>query len=450
MESLTELLADGTTIKQLPFSIGLLKNLKSLSSKGCNRQFTTKSWLSLISSQLDLSECNLSKGDFPINLESLSSLQVLYLEGNNFCSLPYDFSYLSKLEVLGLSYYTSLQSISNLPLNLLEVYATDCASLEKIYDLSKLKTLELWLPNTPFEHKLSNLEMWLGNAPFHHKLSNHKNQMEELHCFQGARIIPLDKLNKNSTIYQISLRVFFDILRNASGARGRLRCRFSLGVVYYTAGDECSMELDDFLYAIISDKINGIDLTYTPTFFGIPGSCGDYIWISHIEIEEYFGYQIKGSEQFEVSFIMTRPLKLKKCGIDLIIQCDGGCTKNYCELRWCDMVWELSPLRNLIQWAHNQEFKEWFWQVMTHGGEVMVAMSEQLPFWVDANCAKAFAAAKAIALARDLGFCDIILEGDSLNIVHALREGGELLSEDGHILDSGGEVDCFGSFKQSM
>ncbi|KAI7981863.1 hypothetical protein LOK49_Contig11G00011 [Camellia lanceoleosa] len=75
--------------------------------------------------------------------------------------------------------------------------------------------------------------------------------------------------------------------------------RFSLGVVYYIPGDECSIELDDFPYAIISDKINGIDLTYTPTFFGIPGSYGDYIWISHIEIEEYFGYQIKGGEQFE-------------------------------------------------------------------------------------------------------------------------------------------------------
>ncbi|KAL7209978.1 hypothetical protein ACSBR1_031532 [Camellia fascicularis] len=43
MESLTELLANGIAIKQLPFSIGLLKNLRSLSLKGCNRQFTTKS-----------------------------------------------------------------------------------------------------------------------------------------------------------------------------------------------------------------------------------------------------------------------------------------------------------------------------------------------------------------------------------------------------------------------
>ncbi|KAL7209983.1 hypothetical protein ACSBR1_031538 [Camellia fascicularis] len=44
MECLTELLGDGTTIKQLPFSIGLLNNLRRLSLKGCNRQLTTESW----------------------------------------------------------------------------------------------------------------------------------------------------------------------------------------------------------------------------------------------------------------------------------------------------------------------------------------------------------------------------------------------------------------------
>ncbi|CAL5376754.1 unnamed protein product [Camellia sinensis] len=67
-------------------------------------------------------------------------------------------------------------------------------------------------------------------------------------------------------------------------------------------------------------------------------------------------------------------------------------------------------------------------------GEVMVAMSEQLPFGVDANCVEAFAAAKAIELAKYLGFSDIILEGDSLNIVKALQEDVELLPEYGHLV----------------
>ncbi|CAL5401578.1 unnamed protein product [Camellia sinensis] len=85
----------------------------------------------------------------------------------------------------------------------------------------------------------------------------------------------------------------------------------------------------------------------------------------------------------------------------------------------------------------------WFKELQTVGvgvvirnsmGEVMGAMSEQLPFWVDADCAEAFAAAKAIELAKYLGFSDIILEGDSLNIVKALWEDVELLPEYGHLV----------------
>ncbi|KAL7179506.1 hypothetical protein ACSBR1_042827 [Camellia fascicularis] len=138
MESLTELLADRTTIKRLPFSIGLLKNLRRLSLKGFFSHFI----LGLCSlTELDLSDHNLFEGDFPADLRSLSSLRVLDLSGNNFCNLPYGFSHLSKLEDLKLNNCRSLQSILDLPPNLLEVQGYGCASLEKISDLSKLKTL---------------------------------------------------------------------------------------------------------------------------------------------------------------------------------------------------------------------------------------------------------------------------------------------------------------------
>lgn len=72
--------------------------------------------------------------------------------------------------------------------------------------------------------------------------------------------------------------------------------------------------------------------------------------------------------------------------------------------------------------------------IRNHLGEVMAALSERLPFWVDSNCAEAYAATKAVELARDLGFTDIHLEGDSLCIVKALREEAEFMSEYGHIL----------------
>ncbi|THG00082.1 hypothetical protein TEA_012378 [Camellia sinensis var. sinensis] len=102
---------------------------------------------------------------------------------------------------------------------------------------------------------------------------------------------------------------------------------FNVGVVYYRTGDEenCSMELDDYPYLIITDKINGIDLTYTPTFFGIPQSCVDYVWTSNIGVEESFGYRIKGGEQFEFCFVLPSPFKIcYKSGILLEWEWEKG------------------------------------------------------------------------------------------------------------------------------
>ncbi|CAL5413906.1 unnamed protein product [Camellia sinensis] len=360
MESLTELLADGTAIKQLPFSIGLLKNLRTLLLKGCNMQLTTKSWFSLISSwvlqrknvdsirflpstvsglcsltKLDLSNRNLSEGDFPVDFGSLSLLRVLKLDGNNFRSLPYGFSHLSKLEDLGLDNCTSLQSISDLPPNLLDLYAYNCASLQKISDLSKLKNLVVWLSNPQFEQILSN---------------RYNDGMEDPHRFQGVQIIPLDRLNKLSNLQNplqhlvdnsflvsdsfytggdLSHRFLHQIIGSSSislevpvvQGEDDFVAGFTWEVVYYRSGDKesCSMELDNFPHVIITDKINGIDFTYTPTFFGIPESCANYLWECHMFVEDYFGYRIKGGEQFEISFIMPSPIKVKQCAVDLIV-----------------------------------------------------------------------------------------------------------------------------------
>ncbi|XP_028101621.1 TMV resistance protein N-like [Camellia sinensis] len=352
MESLTELLADGTAIKQLPFSIGLLKNLRKLSLKGCNRQFTTKSRFSLISSWvlsrkkansirflpssilglcsltiLDLKDCNLSEGDFPGDLRSLSSsLQLLDLQGNNFRSLPYGFSHLSNLKDLFVDYCTSLQFISDLPSNLCRISASNCPSLEKISDVSKLKALQ----------------MWVGNPGFEHILSNRGEGEDCFDYFLGARtIIPLDRLNNLQTLQHLRGRkfdIFFpgdfndDFNYNITGSSSislevpvqredNYVSGFGVGIVYYKAADEesCTMKLDDYPYVIITDKINGIDFTYIPDFFGIPKSSGDYRWGSHIIVGEYFGYRIKGGEQFQVSFIMPSAFKVKRCKTYLVV-----------------------------------------------------------------------------------------------------------------------------------
>ncbi|CAL5417674.1 unnamed protein product [Camellia sinensis] len=310
MESLTELLADGTAVKQLPFSIGLLKNLRRISLKGCLCSLT----------QLDLSDCNLSEGDFPADLRSLSSsLRNLYLGGNNFRSLPYGFNHLSKLENLSLDKCTSLQSISYLPPNLSNISADGCPSLEKISDLPKFKTLMLWLtPNTWEDLRFVGAHMIISA-----RLNNLRTPLRNLRersLFVGDTFNPDDFSrifsNKITGSSSISLEV------PVVGGKNNYVSGFDVEIVFYKADDEesCSIELNDYPYIIFTDKTNDIDFTYTPTSFGFRESSGDYAWSSHIRVDEYFGCRLKGGEQFQVSFIMPSLFKVEQCAMDLIVE----------------------------------------------------------------------------------------------------------------------------------
>jgi len=74
MMALTKLLADGTAIKQLPSSFGLLKNLKTLLLFGFKEQ-SAKSWLSLFSSWMSQKSLN------PVSLLPASISGLLLILG---------------------------------------------------------------------------------------------------------------------------------------------------------------------------------------------------------------------------------------------------------------------------------------------------------------------------------------------------------------------------------
>lgn len=59
--------------------------------------------------------------------------------------------------------------------------------------------------------------------------------------------------------------------------------------------------------------------------------------------------------------------------------------------------------------------------VRDYEGKVMATMCSSMIFIIDPTVAEAFAALKAVAFGRDLGLHNVILEGDVLEIVHALR-----------------------------
>ncbi|XP_062160862.1 disease resistance protein RUN1-like isoform X3 [Alnus glutinosa] len=179
MIALTELLADGIAIKQLPSSFGLLKNLE-IASLSRPKEQSSKSWLSLLLSlmspkslnplcflppsisglrsltKLNLSGRNLSEDMFPVDFESLSSLKFLDLSRNNFRNLPDGIGRLSKLFNFQLQECTTLQSISGLFSSVAMLDASNCTSMERLSVSSNRKSgLYLYLRNC---HKLTEIQ----------------------------------------------------------------------------------------------------------------------------------------------------------------------------------------------------------------------------------------------------------------------------------------------------
>ncbi|XP_021802668.1 disease resistance protein ADR2-like [Prunus avium] len=150
MVSLTTLKADETAIRQIPSSIIKLKKLKVVSLcyvEGSPSTNLLPPSLQSLSSlrELALACWSLTDDAFPKDLSSLISLVHLYLDGNDFCSLP-SLSRLSKLHDLSLNKCKNLRAIPDLPTNLEVLRADGCIALEKMPDFSEMSNIrELYL-----------------------------------------------------------------------------------------------------------------------------------------------------------------------------------------------------------------------------------------------------------------------------------------------------------------
>ncbi|KAJ6861080.1 TMV resistance protein N-like [Populus alba x Populus x berolinensis] len=147
VESLEEFDVSGTSIRQPPASIFLLKNLKVLSFDGCKRivESLTDQRLPSLSGLcslevLDLCACNLREGALPEDIGCLSSLKSLDLSRNNFVSLPRSINQLSGLEMLALEDCTMLESLPEVSSRVQTVYLNGCISLKEIPDPIQLSS----------------------------------------------------------------------------------------------------------------------------------------------------------------------------------------------------------------------------------------------------------------------------------------------------------------------
>ncbi|WMV48342.1 hypothetical protein MTR67_041727 [Solanum verrucosum] len=153
MQSLRHLDAQDTGIKQLPGSVEMLRNLKSLQVGGRNLEAKRRVYqkrshhiesLPISISRLSLRYCGFSDADIPRDIGTLSNLHDLDLRGNSFLYLPFDFSKLPWLKSLRLNDCVNLQtlpSISNLEyLEILEL--RNCQKLVKITGLDNLPSIQ--------------------------------------------------------------------------------------------------------------------------------------------------------------------------------------------------------------------------------------------------------------------------------------------------------------------
>ncbi|EFH39463.1 hypothetical protein ARALYDRAFT_333042 [Arabidopsis lyrata subsp. lyrata] len=157
MKSLTTLKANYTAITQIPY---MSNQLEELSLDGCKELWKVRdnthsdespqATLSLLFplnvisclKTLRLGSCNLSDELVPKNLGSLSCLEELDLQGNNFRNLQMDFAGLSSLQILKVDSCSELQSMFSLPKRLRSFYASNCIMLERTPDLSECSVLQ--------------------------------------------------------------------------------------------------------------------------------------------------------------------------------------------------------------------------------------------------------------------------------------------------------------------
>ncbi|KAK0602932.1 hypothetical protein LWI29_038354 [Acer saccharum] len=141
-------LSDCSKLEILPDNLGNLKSLNYLSCRRCRGlRFTHSSDFPCSLRHLYLSDCNLK--EIPEGICHLSLLVDLDLSGNDFESLPKSMKQLSNLEELKVNNCNMLQSLTELPLSIKFLNASDCKQLRSIPDASELVKAKFIFTNCP-------------------------------------------------------------------------------------------------------------------------------------------------------------------------------------------------------------------------------------------------------------------------------------------------------------
>ncbi|OIT02262.1 PREDICTED: TMV resistance protein N-like [Nicotiana attenuata] len=163
LQNLERLDARDTLISQPPCSIVRLNKLRFLSFAKQKSEVGLEDEVNFVFPPvaeglhsleiLNLSYCNLIDGGLPEDIGCLSSLEVLYLRGNNFEHLPRSIAQLGALRSLYLTVCRSLTQLPELPPDLDELHADCHMVLKSIHNLATKKKKLQRLIFTPLHDK---------------------------------------------------------------------------------------------------------------------------------------------------------------------------------------------------------------------------------------------------------------------------------------------------------
>ncbi|KAH0745801.1 hypothetical protein KY285_007458 [Solanum tuberosum] len=339
LRRLTALYVMGTSIKQLPVSFGLLKNLQLLEVGNDWKLSEPKSLLSIISSFLTSKDhdilpssiinlpslevlkvpfFNLCQRDIPNCLGRLFSLQVLDLSGNNFHSLPFTLSHLSNLKTLRLYGCPNLLMLPDLPCNLEELCTRNCRSLEMLPDLSSANRLQLLdfcdcsklieirgLENLKYLKYMNAIGCMLTKNPLSEGFFKANSAPNGVNVFLHGNEIP-SWFGYRVVGSSISLIV------------PRYMEQEFLGMIVWAICESQGEHCDGTPIAIITDLTNGIEYP----LFGVDIAIRyeSYAWVSYMP-RRHFKRPIKGGEKMMVSIKERHSSKeglRKKFGVHLL------------------------------------------------------------------------------------------------------------------------------------
>ncbi|KAH7515834.1 hypothetical protein FEM48_Zijuj10G0068300 [Ziziphus jujuba var. spinosa] len=335
LKSLYRLLMDNTGVTELPESFGMLSSLMTLrmakkhpsNSEGTEEPIGSsqgKVMLPNSFSNLSLLEEFDARGwkicgKIPDDFEKLSSLEILKLDRNNFCSLPSSLRGLSILKMLLLPHCKELKCLPPLPSSLLKVDVANCSSLEYISDLSNLESLE--------ELNVTNCEK-VKDIPGLECL----NSLRELYmsCCSSCYLSSMRKLrNLSMPGSRIPDWLSQDVIR-FSERRNRAVKGVIIGVVI-SLNHQVPDDFRDHLPAVVDIQIEILKLDYpiftrTLELKGIPSSDEDQLHLCRYSVVNdplisflKDGYHIRVTRKNPP---IMKGIELKRYGIHLVYEGD--------------------------------------------------------------------------------------------------------------------------------